>query len=111
MGATYKIVSNSYSYTVVEVKGKLGRRQATLQRDKAIHTKDSDYYGHQKYIYEVNPNSDQFIYLQERDLLNKTRNIRTYRPSDKNRDTGRLNKKDYGFVYVGERREYADPHF
>lgn len=110
MGATYSIGSDSYAFTVVEVKGKVGKRQVTLQKDDAVPTKDSDYYGHQKHLFVLNQETDWFEYVQERDLIRKVRSHRTYNPSNLNKNTGRLRKQSFGFVYIGERSEHKDPH-
>tara|TARA_R100001480_G_scaffold117648_1_gene117115 strand:+ start:1093 stop:1542 length:450 start_codon:yes stop_codon:yes gene_type:complete len=110
MGATYSNGSDSYAFTVVEVRGKVGKRQVTLQKDNAVPTKDSDYYGHQKHLFVPNQETDWFEYVQERDLIRKVRSHRTYNPSNLNKKTGRLRKQGFGFVYIGERSEYKDPH-
>lgn len=52
MGATERVGSDCYAYTVIAVS-ESGKR-ATIQRDRAIATKDNSYTEAQEYRYEAN---------------------------------------------------------
>lgn len=89
--ATYGIGSDSYGYTVVEVS-KSGKT-IHVRRDKTIPGEGHNYYGHQVWQYFSNPHAQ----IQKFTL----RKCGTYR------ETGSC----CGWMTVGARRHYSDPHF
>lgn len=89
VGATLCIGSDRYAYTVVKVS-KTGHK-IEIQRDNARATKDSNYYGSQKYTFT--PNLEANIYSA---YWSEKRGC--YRCGHAN-------------VHVGHRDEYMDPHF
>lgn len=94
MGVTQSIGSDSYPYTIIEVKH--GGKTLVIQSDDYKRTDNNGYGGHQEYEYAPNPNGS-------------THEITL-------RKTGRYKRKGEslhgGYNYgIGFRRAYQDPHF
>lgn len=89
--ATYGIGSDSYPYTIVSVSA--SGKTITARRDQSIAAEGHDYYGSQKYNYFANPNAQP-----EKFTLRK---CGSFRPSG----------SSCGYLSVGHRRHYSDPHF
>lgn len=113
MGATYSIGSDSYPLTVVAVEGVKGKRKITCTYDNYRATKNSDYYGHQSYLYtSTTLEEGRKQYFQEKDCLHQGDNfLNSYRPAHLNQVSGRLNKVNYGCIHLGEKEAHKDPHF
>lgn len=94
MGATERVGSDCYAYTVIEVTPS-GKR-ATVQRDKAIATKDNSFTEEQEYRYESDPQGVSF----EVSLRKNGKWYRVGQPMEW-----------YTGVTMGHRRYYSDPSF
>lgn len=90
MGATAGIGSDSYPYTVVEVRSP---KTIVVQADSYKPAEHHDYYANQEYVYSPNPDAGKEVYTLRKD--------------------GRWRKKgsQYQTLTLGFRRHYHDPHF
>lgn len=91
MGATLRVGSDAYPYTIVEVTGKT----LTAQRDNAKLVSGSRMSEDQEYEYEPNPNAKKNVFTL--------------------RKNGRWVEKGAGMnsasLFIGHRRQYMDPSY
>ena len=92
--ATYGIGSDSYPYTVIEVSA--SGHTVVLQERSSKPTKDSDYFGDQRYVTYENPEGSTMVATRR-----KTKRGVTYRPKG----------SKCGTVTFGVVRKHTDPHF
>jgi len=103
-GVTYSIGGDSYPYTVIEYKNDI----VTLQSDKSVATKNSDYYNNQIYITASDSNGRKRSFKQ----YNYNGQKRWFEV-EINSKTKRWNKCSnyFTFLYFGKRIYKQDPNF
>ena len=109
-GVTKSIGTDSYAFTIIAIEKDI----ITIQRDKDVPTKNSDYYNDQKNLYVADPNGEV---LNIKKYAEKVSSV--FPPQDerwfkvwKNEKTGRWNKGSRHYLFtIGKRRTYLDPSF
>tara|TARA_B100001063_G_C16486085_1_gene415038 strand:+ start:323 stop:679 length:357 start_codon:yes stop_codon:yes gene_type:complete len=102
-GATYSIGGDSYPYTVIEYKNDI----VTLQSDKSVATKNSDYFNNQIYITAPDSNGTKRSFKQY-NYYGQKRWFEVYI----NFETKRWNKTSHpSFLSFGKRVYKQDPSF
>jgi len=114
-GVTKSIGTDSYAFTIIAIEKDI----ITIQRDKDVPTKNSDYYNDQKNLYVADPNGEVINikkYVEKVSSLFPQRmvwggNERWFKVW-KNEKTGRWNKGSRHYLFtIGKRRTYLDPSF
>ena len=109
-GVTKSIGSDSYAFTIIAIEKDI----ITIQRDKEVPTKNSDFWNDQKNLYFANPEGEVLNikkYADKNKFTLPAKDSRWFKVS-KNEKTGRWNKGSrYYYFSVGRRTTYLDPSF
>ena len=109
-GVTKSIGSDSYAYTIIAIEKDI----ITIQRDKDVPTKSSDFYNDQKNLYVADPKGGILNlkkYTEKNIFTIPAKDARWFKVS-KNEKTGRWNTGSrYYHFSIGRRRTYLDPSF